>query len=226
MKDEKKVIDYLSEDVEMPSQKYALISIVGPNMNQKCDVWGLKVRGVTESLESAKALTAKIMKMDNDFDIYTVSVGKFFPLAVEPYDVQNVEYENEQLNNLVKKYMENKESANEHWHQRKSEMMKDALREGKAEGQLELAKKQEHPVSVLQRIQVTERKMKEINDQLSECAVELEMTRKKYDSYTDEEKQVATTELNSTTTKVEKVNNVNEYINGNFKSGAHDSLFV
>ena len=38
-----KVIDYLFEDPEITNQKYALVSIVGPHMPQKCDVWGLKV---------------------------------------------------------------------------------------------------------------------------------------------------------------------------------------
>jgi hypothetical protein len=120
-----KSIDYLVEDAPIPSQRYALISIVGPHMRQKCDVWGLKIRGVADSLDTAKALTKKIMKLDKDYDIYTVDVGKFFPLAVEPYDVSNVEYENEQLNALVKNYLENKEKANEHWHHRKQEMMKE-----------------------------------------------------------------------------------------------------
>ena len=49
-----KTIDYLFEDPEIQNQKFALISIVGPNMKQKCDVWGLKIRGVSDTLEKAK----------------------------------------------------------------------------------------------------------------------------------------------------------------------------
>lgn len=198
-----KVIDYLSEDPVLPSQKYALISIVGPNTAQKCDVWGLKIKGVTDSFEEAKNLTKKLMKFDNNFDIYTVSVGKFFPLAIEPYDIPNVEFENEQLNNLVKSYLENKENADEHWHKRKSEMMKEAIREGKKEGQEELANKQEHPVVVLQRIQSYKSDMQTLNDKLSELTEKLELSQTKYNSYTEEEKEFANTKLQKTDNKLQ-----------------------
>jgi hypothetical protein len=190
-----KTIDYLTEDQPIPSQQYALISIVGPNMIQKCDVWGLKVRGVTDSLEAAKALTKRIMKLDKDYDIYTVDVGKFFPLAVEPYDIANVEYENQQLNDLVKNYLENKEKANEHWNHRKQEMMKDAIREGKQEGQMQLADKKEHPIAVLQRIKSFEDKIKEESEQLDSLREDLKLSKEKYDSYTQEEREFADNEL-------------------------------
>lgn len=192
-----KAIDYLVEDPPVPSQKYALISIVGPHMRQKCDVWGLKIRGVADSLDSAKALTKRIMKLDKDYDIYTVDVGKFFPLAVEPYDVSNVEYENQQLNDLIKNYLENKEKANEHWHHRKQEMMKEAIREGKAEGQKELANKKEHPISVLQRIQNFENKLKEESERLESLKEDLKLAREKFDTYTPEERELADAELRS-----------------------------
>lgn len=195
LKGKGKAIDYLTEDPPVPSQKYALISIVGPHMRQKCDVWGLKIRGVADSLETAKTLTKRIMKLDKDYDIYTVDVGKFFPIAVEPYDVANVEYENQQLNDLIKNYLENKEKANEHWHQRKQEMMKAAINEGKAEGQKELANKKEHPIAVLQRIKSFEDKIKEETERLQSLKEDLKLSQEKYNSYTQEERELADKEL-------------------------------
>lgn len=190
-----KAIDYLTEDPQIPSQKYALISIVGPHMRQKCDVWGLKIRGVADSLDNAKALSKRIMRLDKDYDIYTVDIGKFFPLAVEPYDVADVEYENQQLNDLIKSYLENKEKANEHWNHRKQEMMKDAIREGKEDGQRELADKKEHPIAVLQRIKSFEDKIKEESEQLNSLKDDLRLSKEKYDSYTEEERELADAEL-------------------------------
>jgi chromosome segregation ATPase len=190
-----KAIDYLTEDPPIPSQKYALISIVGPHMRQKCDVWGLKIRGVADSLETAKSLTKRIMKLDKDYDIYTVDIGKFFPLAVEPYDVANVEYENQQLNDMIKSYLENKEKANEHWHNRKQEMMKEAIREGKAEGQKELANKKEHPIAVLQRIKSFEDTIREETERLDSIKEDLKLSKEKYDMYTLEERELADAEL-------------------------------
>jgi hypothetical protein len=207
----RKNIDYLVEDEPIQSQKYALISIVGPNMNQKCDVWGLKVRGVCDSLETAKAMTKRLMKFDKDYDIYTVDVGKFFPLAVEPYDVSNVEYENEQLNTLVKSYLENKQQANEHWNNRKQEMMADALKEGQKEGQLDLANKKEHPIAVLQRMTTFESKMKELQEQIDDLSSDLSVTKEKYDSYTDEERELANNELKNA---IENVKDENTKVEG------------
>jgi len=205
-----KILDVLVEDHPISSQKYALITIVGPNMRQKCDVWGLKIRGICDSLESAKALTKKLMKTDKDFDIYTVDVGKFFPLAVEPYDVSNVEYENEQLNTLVKSYLENKEKANEHWHDRKQEMMKDALKEGQLESQKELANKKEHPIAVLQRLNTFESKMKELQEQMDDLSSDMGLTKDKYMSYTDDERHLANNELKSAIKSVSKESEVKE----------------
>ena len=94
-----KTLDYLFEDPPLQSQKFALVTIVGPNMPQKCDVWGVKVRGVAGSIEEAKRLSQKILRIDNNYDIYTVDIGKFFPLVVNPLEINNVEYQNELITN-------------------------------------------------------------------------------------------------------------------------------
>ena len=51
-----KEIDYLFEDPPVSGQTYGLVSIVGPNLQQKCNVYGIKIRGVTDSLEKAKTM--------------------------------------------------------------------------------------------------------------------------------------------------------------------------
>lgn len=190
-----KVIDYLAEDIEIPSQKYALISIVGPNMPQKCDVWGLKIRGVVDSLESAKGMTKRIMKYDNSYDIFTVDIGKFFPLRVDPYDVKDVEYENTQLNELMKGYLENRETANLHFEQRKREMMQQAIKEGQKEGQAELAEKPEHPISILQKKQNIESQLKSLNDEIELYKNQLHNLHDTYNGYSQEEREKAEEEF-------------------------------
>lgn len=188
-----KVIDYLFEDPVITGQKYALVSIVGPHLKQKCDVWGLKVRGVAESLDQCKEMTKKLMKIDNNYDIYNVEVGKFFPLNVDPFDVKNIEYENEQLNSLVKGYLENKEKANEHWAQRKQEMISEAIREGSS--QEELQNKIEHPIAVLKRINDHKEQLKSLQEQLAEAQKKFDMASEKYNGYTEEQRLLAENEL-------------------------------
>lgn len=190
-----KYVDMLSEDPEISGQRYALVSIVGPHLPQKCDVWGLKVRGVADSVAEAKQMTKKLMKFDNMYDIYTVSVGKFFPLNVEPYDVKDVEHDHEKLNELMKNYLKNREDANAHYHQRKQDMMEKAIREGTKESQAELANKPEHPIAVLQRKQTFEEKAAELREQLQVLEKDLELTSQKYSGYTEEERIAAEEEV-------------------------------
>lgn len=190
-----KEIDYLFEDPVISNQKYALVSIVGPHMPQKCDTWGLKVRGIAENLDRAKAMSQKILKIDNDYDIYTVEVGKFFPLTVEPHDVSDVEYQNSQLNDLVKNYLKNKELANDHWYERKNEMIQKAIKEGK--NQEEMANKPEHPIAVLQRIVHYEQTIKETEEQLNTLKEDLFASKNKFENYTEEERMLANKEIQS-----------------------------
>ena len=120
--------DWLTEDSPITGQKFALVSIVGPHINQKCDVWGMKIKYVADSIEKAKAMSARLVKADPDFDIYTVEVGKFFPLNVEPSDIQDVEYQNQQLNTLIKGYLENRLHANDQYSERKNKMMQNKIK--------------------------------------------------------------------------------------------------
>ena len=188
-----KKIDYLSESQAPSGQTFGLVSIIGPNMAQKCDVWGMKIYGVADTLEKAKALTKRYMRVDNNYDIYNVEIGKFFPLRIEPYDVQDIEYENEELNNLVKSYLENKEKANEHWHERKRDMMDKAILEGK--NQEEMTSRPEHPIAVLQRIKNLETKKEEILKDLESVELDIKASKDKFETYTQEERELADTQL-------------------------------
>lgn len=214
-----KTIDYLFEDPEISNQKYALISIVGPHMKQKCDVWGLKIRGVSDTLEKAKAQCQRLLRIDNNYDIYTVEVGKFFPLAVEPNQIDDIEYENTQLNTLVKSYLENKENANELWHKRKAEMIQNAIIEGK--NQEEFANKPEHPIAVLHRIQDYKMTIEEISNQVKTLEEKLESAKTKFANYTDSERADAETQFqnalikseNKTDIEVNEITNNDEGVN-------------
>lgn len=186
-------IDYLFEDPPITNQKFALVTIVGPNMSQKCDTWALKVRGVADNLEDAKKMCQRLMKIDNNYDIYTVDVGKFFPLTVEPHDVQDVEYSNTELNNLIKSYLENRQNANDQWHSRKNEMIQKAIEEGK--NQQELLKKPEHPISVLNRMKTYEEKIKSLNQEIESTRHDLQLAKDKFASFSQEEKDAALNEV-------------------------------
>lgn len=186
----KREIDYLSEDAPIHGQKYALISIVGPHLNQKCDVWGLKIKGVTETLDAAKNMCKKLIKNDPEFDIFTVEVGKFFPLAVEPTQVSDIEYQNEQLNKMMKSYLENRQLANEQWLERKQKMMEDAIREGRTREQADAP---EHAVAILQRIQTFQDRISQLTTELSAITSDMTLAQEKFESCPESERHQAET---------------------------------
>lgn len=186
-----KTIDYLTEDRPIPGQKYALISIVGPNYKQNCDIYGIKIRGFASTEGEAKKLTQSIMKYDNNFDIYTAPVGLFFPLDVDPSKVKNVEYANSQLNDLIKNYTENRVEADNQFHIRKQEMIKEAIKEGK--NQEEMSTKPEHPVSVLGRINEFSNKITDYLDKIEALKQDQELAEQKFQSYTKQEQEEAKT---------------------------------
>lgn len=185
-----KEIDYLFEDPAISNQTYGLVSIVGPNLQQKCNVYGIKIRGVTDSLEKAKTMSQRLTKIDPDFDIYTVEIGKFFPLDVDPMQLSNVEYQNTQLNALVKNYLENRENANVEYERRKNEMIKQAIAEGKTQKETS-----EHPIAILNRIEEINEKLTAAKQNLEDLTSALNYNRIEYDKFTLEEKEKAENEF-------------------------------
>ena len=185
-----KEIDYLFEDPQIPGQTYALVSIVGPNLQQKCNVYGIKIRGVADSLDKAKTMAQKLTKIDPDFDIYTVDVGKFFPLDVDPLELSNVEYQNKQLNELVKGYLENRENAHVEYERRKNDMLKKAIADGKS-GKEEV----EHPISILNRMDELNMKISQEKEQLEHLMSALTLNKTEYDKFTQDVKDEAELEF-------------------------------
>ena len=181
-------IDFLPEDPPIPGVKYALISIVGPNMNQKCDVWGLKIRGYANDMTKAKQMVKRLMSVNKEFDIFIVEVGKFFPLAVNPLEVENVEYQNEQLNELMKTYLENRELAKDEFHTRKTELMDEAIKEGQRNREKTTLDREEHPVAVLKKIRDLQDKIKNLQEQIEDTQSSLKLSEEKYATFTEEQK--------------------------------------
>jgi len=185
-----KEIDYLFEDPPINGQNFALVSIVGPNLQQRCNVYGIKIRGVAESMDKARTMSQKLTKIDPDYDIYTVEVGKFFPLDVDPLKLSNVEYQNSQLNNLIKNYLENRENANIEYERRKNDMLKKAIAEGKSKNE-----SSEHPIAILNRIEELNVKIAQAKEHLENLTTALTYNTTEYDKFTNEEKEKAEEEF-------------------------------
>ena len=78
-----------------------------------CSIRGLKVRGVFDSIKEAQMRAKKLQKMDNTFHVFVGQVGFWLPWDPEPSNIDNEEYTESQLNDLVKNYKENSRNKEE-----------------------------------------------------------------------------------------------------------------
>jgi hypothetical protein len=119
-------VDYLTEDQLLPSdQKYVCISFLSDTEN-KSTLSGIKIRGVFETYDAACAHAKKVQTVDPYFNVFVGESGKWLPFDPNPDSkaVKDSEYANEQLNTMMKSYLENQEKAKVYHEQRKNEMVR------------------------------------------------------------------------------------------------------
>ncbi len=76
-------------------------------------VRGLKIRGSYGSQEEATARAKKLQRQDPIHNIYVAEVGKWLAWDPNPNEVSEVEYAEDQLNDLMKAYKQNEEQREE-----------------------------------------------------------------------------------------------------------------
>lgn len=68
---------------------------------------GLKIRGVYDTRKEAEIRAKVLQKLDKSFHVYVGQVGYWLPWDPEPDQVQEQEYYEKELNNLVSSYKDN-----------------------------------------------------------------------------------------------------------------------
>lgn len=162
------VVDYLSEDDEITTQRYGCISFATITDDMKEDMYqqisdqlrkplddvkeivkewcarenpkrAVKVRGTFKTLDQTYRRAEEIRHYDANFHIFTCEVGKWLPFDPDPELLEDENYMEGQLNELLQGYKQNKMKTKMHYDQRKREMMERAIAEGTPEGQQILA---------------------------------------------------------------------------------------
>jgi hypothetical protein len=78
----------------------------------------LKVRGVFGNQKEAEIKAKKLQHKDKYHNIFMAEVGKWTPWDPNPHEVKDQEYNNDQLNTLMKKYRENEDSRERFFEER------------------------------------------------------------------------------------------------------------
>ena len=79
---------------------------------------GLKVRGVFSNTKEAELRAKKLQIKDKRHDILLGEVGKWTPWDPMSYEIKDQEYNNGQLNTLMKKYTENEDAREQFFEER------------------------------------------------------------------------------------------------------------
>jgi len=107
-------VDYLDEDEVVPNgQRFALVSFVGPEQRQKNEKLGMKIRGCFATREEAAAHVKKLQATDGIVDIFLLEVGKWALIPPSIEDIDDVEYQEKYLQDLMKSYKESQLKAKE-----------------------------------------------------------------------------------------------------------------
>jgi hypothetical protein len=145
-------IDYLTEDnINPPDQNFICVSFFSKNyVKQAIDnnneyrseeekesystednVFALKFRGAFSTYDEACKHAEKLRSVDEYHNVYVMENGKWCAFMVDDNDkyVKQTEHGNEQLNDMMKKYMENQEKAKLYHEFRKNQMVKQSLEE-------------------------------------------------------------------------------------------------
>lgn len=119
-------IDYLSSDAKINNQTYACMSLITPSTLKGCSKYLLKCRGVYGNEDRAVDRCKELNKKDPTFGVYKVDVGKWIAWKD---NAKEGEDPNDELNELMK-YYKNERSESKLLHEkRKEELQKGAVAE-------------------------------------------------------------------------------------------------
>jgi len=89
-------------------------------------VRGVKVRGVYDTQKEATVRAKLLQKKDKNFHVYVGQVGFWLPWDPNADNVENQEYAEPELNELMKKYNENKDLRDAHYDEERNAKLEEA----------------------------------------------------------------------------------------------------
>lgn len=118
------------DSITVPGQRWACISVIGPECPQKHDKFGLKIRGCFDSEEEAAKHAKKLQAEDATFDIYVSEMYQWLLIPPDPTKIEDVTYTNDKLQEIMEGYKTNQAMAARHFEERKRDMMATKVGDG------------------------------------------------------------------------------------------------
>jgi hypothetical protein len=118
-------------------------------VGNKTNIRGVKVRGVFETYEEADYRAKQLRENEEHFHIFTGQVGYWLPFNPQPDLIENQEYLEKELNELIKNHTQNQIMASKLFEDRKKQLIEQATKEGKKIDMAEINKQAEEIVTVV-----------------------------------------------------------------------------
>ena len=117
---------------------------------------GLKVRGVYDTLKEAQMRAGVLRRRDSNFSVYVAQIGYWVPFDPNDENIKDQEYQENDLNTLVKSYKENADKRDEHFVQDKEDRKRQALEENaRKKKQLKELKKRQAEADKEKKVEVS-----------------------------------------------------------------------
>jgi len=107
----------------VPGQLFACLSVIGPDAPQKCDKFGIKIRGCFATRDEASNHAKRLQKEDATFDIYVVDMYKWLLIPPDNTKIEEAHYTDDKLEEIMSGYRENQRQAAKMFEERKRDMM-------------------------------------------------------------------------------------------------------
>lgn len=114
--------------ITIPGQNFALVSFVGPSCRQKTDRLGMKIRGVFATRDEATAHVKRLQRAgDTMIDMFLMDLYQWAVVPPDPADIEDHEFQEKFLQEMMKGYAESQRAAKEHFEERKRKVMEEGL---------------------------------------------------------------------------------------------------
>lgn len=185
-----KVMDGIYEDWLYPNKERLETEFYESN-DFRTSVRGIKVRGVYETLKEANIRAKVLQKRDPSFHVFVGQVGYWLPWDPESDKVENQEYQEQHLNELVKNYKQNLEQKDEYFETVKNEKIRKAKEEvEKLKSEMEnLPDKQESENKIQELREIMDERDKILNEEQLKESIQNQLTSEQTTQENNEQQQ-------------------------------------
>ena len=97
--------------LEVPEQKYVLVSFVAPEARQAAGVSGFRVYGAFAALDEAKAHAERVNAVDPAFDVYVAEMYRWCAWHPDPQEIADKVHSDRQLDEMLREHRAQQEAA-------------------------------------------------------------------------------------------------------------------